>query len=130
MIHTNTPIPAASVTCGELYGCQVILVTQDPTGCGNTVKLMCGDELMYYEHNNALRYKKTNGNGGSDDTIVNDNSVRNLFEMAEAETGLVALPSSSSSREGVAAPSFAEEGAEGVTSSSLRGTKGSKRITQ
>jgi hypothetical protein len=130
MIHTNTAIPAASVTCGELYGCQVILATQDPSACGNAVKLMCGDKLMYYEHNNTLRYKKTNANGGSDDSIVNDDSVRNLFEMAEAETGSGGLPSSSSSREGVVAPSFAEEGAEGVTSSSLRGTKGSKRITQ
>jgi hypothetical protein len=111
-----------SLSCSEQDGCQIKLATQHRDHCSDAVFLTCVNQLTYYEYNSTVRYRKSNENGEADDSVVTDDSVddassgRRLFVSAEEETD----PSRH-------VPSSAGDGVEGVTSSSLRGTKGSKR---
>jgi hypothetical protein len=110
------------MSCSEQDGCQIKLATQHRDHCSDAVFLTCVDQLTYYDYNNTVRYRKSNENGETDDSVVTDESVddassgRRLFVPAEAETD----PSRH-------VPSSAGDLVKGVTSSNLRGTKGSNR---
>jgi hypothetical protein len=124
MIHNRSlcPISDVSLSCSEQDGCQIKLATQHRDHCSDAVFLTCVNQLTYYEYNNTVRYRKSNENGEADDSVVTDDAVddassgRDMFLTAELETD----PSRH-------VPSSVGDGTAGVTSSSLRGTKGSKR---